>query len=187
MTPATLRTARLVLRPWRDDDLPAFAALNADPDVRRYFPSVLTRAESDANAALLRSFFEGRRFGPWAVEVPGETPFAGFVGIWPTAFETPFTPCIEIGWRLAREHWGKGYATEGAKAALAFGFEEAGLAEIVALVAPGNRASRAVMDRIGLVEDPDGAFDHPRLAEGHPLRRHLLYRLGRERWRAARA
>ena len=182
MTGVTLRTARLVLRPWREADREPFAALNADPEVRRFFPSLQTRVESDASADFLASQFDRTSFGPWVVEVPGVTPFAGFVGPWEVNFDIPPRGRVEIGWRLARAHWGKGYATEAAKAALDFGFGPGGIEEIVAFVVPENRASRAVMDRIGLREDPAGAFDHPRVAEGHPQRRHLLYRLHRKDW-----
>lgn len=184
MTGATLRTSRLIMRPWRDSDREPFAEDNADPEVRRYFPSILSRAESDANADFLSSQFalSETGFGPWAVEVPGVSPFIGFVGLWKVAFDTPPNGRVEIGWRLGRNHWGKGYATEAAKAAIAFGFGPGGLDEIVAFVVPGNRASRAVMDRIGMRQDPDGDFDHPRVPEGNPLRRHHLYRLHRSAW-----
>jgi len=181
MAGAVLRTERLLLRPWRAEDRGAFAAANADPEVRRFFPSVLSRAESDTNADFLASQFDRHEYGPWAVEVPGVTPFAGFCGLWDVV-QGPHAPAVEIGWRLAREFWGRGYATEAARAGLAFGFVEAGLPEIVAFVAPGNRPSRNVMDRIGLLEDPDGAFDHPRVADGHWLKRHFLYRLKRAAW-----
>ena len=183
MTGAVLRTARLVLRPWTAEDRAPFAAMNADPEVRRFFPSLQTRAESDASADFLSGQFARTPYGPWAVEIPGEVPFAGFVGIWETNLDTPPRGRVEIGWRLARGCWGRGYATEAARAALDFGFRDGGLAEIVAFVVPANRASRAVMDRIGLVEDPAGAFDHPRVQEGSPLRRHLLYRMARSEWR----
>ncbi|MBL8834290.1 MAG: GNAT family N-acetyltransferase [Rhodospirillales bacterium] len=182
MTGAILRTERLILRPWRDTDREPFAALNADPEVRRYFPTVQTRAESDASADFLSGQFAISEYGPWAVEVPGQIPFAGFVGIWRVAFDEPASARVEIGWRLGRACWGRGYATEAARAALAFGFGPGGLDEIVAFVVPANRASRAVMDRIGLRQDPDGDFDHPRVTEGHPLRRHHLYRLRRAEW-----
>jgi len=184
MTGATLRTPRLVLRPWRAEDREPFAALNADPEVRRFFPSLQTRSESDASADFLSSQFDRTPYGPWAVEVPGVTPFAGFVGPWEVNFDDP-PRRVEIGWRLARAYWGKGYATEAAKAALDFAFGPGGLEEIIAFVVPGNRASRAVMERIGLREDPEGAFDHPRVPEGHPFRRHLLYRLRRKNWSPA--
>ncbi len=182
MTGATLHTERLILRPWREADVEPFAALNGDPEVRRYFPTVLSRAESDSNAEFLSSAFAPEGYGPWAVEVPDVAPFVGFVGIWKVSFDDPPRGRVEIGWRLARAHWGRGYATEAARAALAFGFGPGGLDEIVAFVVPANRASRSVMDRIGLRQDPDGDFDHPRVAAGNPLRRHHLYRARRDEW-----
>ena len=122
---------------------------------------------------------EEEGFGLWAVEVVGGAPFIGFVGLSVPRFETHFTPCVEAGWRLSRENWGRGYATEGALAALAFGFDTLGLDEIVSFTAPGNVRSRAVMERIGMTRDPQDDFDHPSLPEGHPLRRHVLYRIAR--------
>lgn len=175
----TLATARLRLRPWRDDDLPAFAALNADPDVMAHLPGPLDRAGSDAMAARIGEHFRRRGFGFWAVEVPGVAPFAGFVGLAIPRFEAHFTPCIEIGWRLARDYWGRGYATEAARVALDFGFRELDLAEVVAFTVPANLPSRAVMERLGMARSPADDFDHPALPEGSPLRRHVLYRARR--------
>lgn len=172
-----LATARLRLRPWRESDFEPFAAMNADPAVMEHFPALLTREESDAGARRAMSRIEETGWGFWAVEVIGGEPFIGFTGLSVPAFEAHFTPCTEIGWRLARNAWGQGYATEAARAALAFGFGELGLAEIVAFTALGNRRSRAVMERLGM--RPDGEFDHPRVAEGNPVRRHVLYRLRR--------
>ena len=176
-----LRTARLLLRPWRDADLPAFAALNADPEVRRWFPGTLTRQESDAQAARFQGEIAAHGFGFWAVEAPGAAPFIGFVGLRRVTFPAPFTPAIEAGWRLARERWGRGYATEAARAALAHGFGPLALPEIVAFAVPGNAASRRVMERIGMTRDPADDFDHPAIPEGSPLRRHVLYRAARGR------
>lgn len=175
-TAPTLTTERLILRPWRDSDLAPFAALNADPAVMEHFPTTLTRAESDAVAERVRGFMAEHGFGWWAVEVPGETPFIGFIGLWRPAFEAHFTPCVEVGWRLARRFWGRGYASEGARAALAFGFGELELAEIVSFTATTNARSQAVMRRLGMTHDPAEDFDHPKLPAGHPLRRHVLYR-----------
>jgi RimJ/RimL family protein N-acetyltransferase len=180
--PSELRTERLVLRPWRDSDRAPFAALNADPEVMRYFPAPLTRAESDAMADAVTGNFATRGWGLWAVEVVAGPPFVGFVGLNVPGFETVFTPCVEVGWRLAREHWGQGYASEGARAALRYGFEVVGLDEILSWTATTNVPSQAVMQRIGMTHDPGDDFDHPRLSEGHPLRRHVLYRLPRDRW-----
>lgn len=174
-----LRTERLVLRPWRDADLAPFAALNADPRVREHFPSCLSRAESDTSAERIRGFFDLRGYGLWAAEVVGGPPFIGFIGLAEPSFVAPFTPCVEIGWRLARAHWGRGYATEGARAALAFGFETLGLAEIVSMTTVANRRSRRVMEKLGMRRDPAEDFDHPNLAPGSPARRHVLYRLQR--------
>ena len=172
-------TPRLHLRLWRDEDLPLFAAMNADPRVMEFFPKPLDRAESDALATRIRHGFVRRGFGFWAVEVPGVADFIGFVGLSVPSFETHFTPCVEIGWRLAREHWGRGYATEAARAVLEFGFQQRALEEIVSFTVPANLRSRSVMERIGMTHSPSDDFDHPALPEGHPLRRHVLYRLTR--------
>jgi RimJ/RimL family protein N-acetyltransferase len=171
-----LVTARLRLRPWREGDLVPFAALNADPDVMRHFPGTLDRAASDTVAARVTAHFDRHGFGPWAVEIPGVTGFAGFVGLMNLDFEAHFTPCVEIGWRLARPFWGQGYATEAARAALDYGFDALQLDEIVAMTVPANRPSRAVMERLGMTCDPADDFDHPRLPPGHALQRHMLYR-----------
>ena len=172
-----IRTARLILRPWRDDDLEPFAAMNADSAVMEHFPNPLSREESDETAARIRAFMEVRGFGLWAVEVPGSLPFVGFVGLTSPLFEAPFTPCVEVGWRLARVAWGLGYATEAARAALDLGFDRFGLDEIVSMTVPRNVRSRRVMEKLGMTRDPADDFDHPRLPEEHPLRRHVLYRL----------
>ncbi|MDR3621819.1 MAG: GNAT family N-acetyltransferase [Paludisphaera borealis] len=171
-----IQTDRLILREWLDDDLAPFAALNADEHVVEFLPGPLSREQSDATAARIRDHFARRGFGLWAVEVPGIAPFIGFVGLSVPSFEAHFTPCVEIGWRLAREHWGRGYATEAARAALRFGFDELGLDEIVSFTVPDNLRSRAVMERIGMQRSPVDDFDHPSLSAGHRLRRHVLYR-----------
>ncbi len=177
MSGPVLKTERLVLRPWRDTDLAPFAAMNADPEVMRHFPALLSREQSDALVARIRDRFATRGWAQWAVEVPGVLPFAGFIGLSVPSFEAPFMPSVEIGWRLARECWGKGYATEGAKASLAYGFGTLKLPEIVSFTVVANQPSRRVMERLGMRHDPDGDFDHPSIAEGHPMRRHVLYRL----------
>lgn len=179
----SLETPRLRLRPWRRADRPAFAALNADPLVMAHFPGTLERQASDALAERIEGHFAERGFGLWAVEVRGGARFAGFVGLSVPRFESHFTPCVEVGWRLAAEHWGKGYATEAAEAALAHGFGPLGLAEIVSFTVPANRRSLAVMERLGMSRRPEDDFEHPSLPAGHPLSRHLLYRLTREAWR----
>jgi len=180
----TLRTERLILRPWRAEDLEPFAALNADPRVAATLGGPEDRAFSDALAERIIAGFAARGFDRWAIEVPGVAPFIGFVGLSPPSFEAHFTPCIEIGWRLAFDHWGKGYVTEGARAALAFGFEEVGLSEIVSFTAESNTRSRAVMERLGMHADPKDDFQHVRLGPDHPLYHHVLYRLRRQEWRS---
>ena len=173
----TLTTPRLVLRPWRDADLPAFAALNADARVMEFFPGTLTRAQSDERVAAGRRHFDEHGFGRWAVEAPGVADFVGTVGLAVFEADVPFAPCVELGWRLAFAYWGRGYATEAARAAAEFGFRVAGLDEIVAFTVPENTRSRRVMERLGMTSDPADDFEHPALPEGHPLRRHVLYRL----------
>ncbi len=180
----SLRTPRLCLRQWRDEDRAPFAAMNADPVVMEFFPDTLSHAESDAAVDRIREHIDRHGYGLWAVEVPGVADFIGFVGLAVPRFESHFTPCVEIGWRLAREHWGRGYATEAAHAALEFGFLDLALNEIVSFTATTNRRSQAVMERIGMTRSPDDDFDHPSLPEGHPLRRHVLYRAGRPAGRA---
>lgn len=174
-----LRTERLILRQWTLQDREPFAAMCADPRVMEYFPSTLTREESHAGVDLIEESFARHGFGLWAVEIPDQAPFAGFIGLAVPRFEAHFTPCVEIGWRLAAEFWNRGYATEGARAALAFGWQVAQLQEIVAIAVPSNLASLRVMDKLGMIRDPLGDFDHPRIAEGHRLRRHVLYRIRR--------
>ncbi len=174
-----LTTARLTLRRWCDDDLPAFAALNADPRVREFFPSTQTYEESAESMQHIRDHFDRHGFGLWAVEVVDGAPFIGFIGLAIPSFDAHFTPCVEVGYRLAFDHWGQGYATEGARAAIAFGFETAGLREIVAMIAVGNQRSRRVVERLGMAHNPADDFDHPNIPDGHPRRRHVLYRLGR--------
>jgi RimJ/RimL family protein N-acetyltransferase len=142
-----------------------------------YFPAMMSREESDRLAARVDTDFERHGFGLWAVEISSITPFAGFIGLSVPSFDAHFTPCVEIGWRLSAEHWGRGYATEGARAVLALGFEMLGLTEIVSFTVPANRRSRSVMQRIGMVHDPADDFDHPGLPSGHWLRRHVLYRI----------
>jgi RimJ/RimL family protein N-acetyltransferase len=172
-----LSTDRLRLRRWRPEDLAPFAALNADPRVMEFFPSALSTRESDTVAARIEADISEHGWGLWAVEIPAVTSFAGYIGLAEPHFETPFTPCVEIGWRLAHEHWGYGYATEGARAALSFGFERLKLEEIVSFTVPANSRSRRVMERLGMTSNPADDFDHPGLPAGHTLRRHVLYRI----------
>jgi len=183
---SALRTPRLILRDWRAGDTGPFAALNADPQVMEHFPATMSRADSDVMVARICAHLSRHGFGLWAVEAPGVAPFIGFVGLNHPGFAAPFTPCVEIGWRLARAHWGQGYATEAARAALAAGFEEHGLAEIVSFTTTTNTRSAAVMQRLGMTRNPAEDFDHPLVAEGHHLRRHVLYRLSRDAWAASR-
>ncbi|HEY4398166.1 MAG TPA: GNAT family N-acetyltransferase [Acidimicrobiia bacterium] len=179
-----LRTPRLLLRRWRDTDRPPFAAMNADPLVMEHFPATLRPEESDDLVDRIAAGFEERGWGLWAVEVPGTAPFAGFIGLNPATFDAPFTPAVEVGWRLARPYWGQGYATEGARAALSFGFTELALEEIVSFTTHGNARSRRVMERLGMRHDPADDFGNPNLPVGDPLRPHVLYRLDRAGWRA---
>lgn len=172
-----IKTERLVLRQWTDDDLPPFAAMNADPNVMEFFPALLSRDESDRLADKIRKELEEKEYGLWAVEVPGVTPFIGFIGLHLANFDAPFCPCVEIGWRLAKEHWGKGYATEGAKAALDYAFNTLKLDEVLSFTAEVNKRSQKVMERIGMQRDPSGNFDHSMVPDGHPVKHHVLYKL----------
>jgi RimJ/RimL family protein N-acetyltransferase len=181
---ATFRTDRLLLRPLRDEDREPFAAMNADREVMEHFPGVMSRAASDAQADRFLHAWADLGWGPWAVELPGLAEFIGFVGL--ARQVAPGYPVVEVGWRLARPFWGRGYASEGAEQALAFGFGTLDLDEIVSFTVPQNRRSRAVMERIGLHRDPADDFDHPRV---DPLRypglvRHVLYRISQPEWRA---
>lgn len=184
MTVPTLRTKRLVLRPWRPIDREPFAELNADPEVMRHLPGTLERAASDAFADRIEAGFAEHDFGQWAVEVPGTADFIGFVGLSVAAFEAHFTPAVEVGWRLASEHWGRGYATEAATAALDYAFGPLAVCEVVSFTVPANAPSRRVMERLGMTHDAADDFDHPRLAADSPLRRHVLYRIDADDWRA---
>jgi len=180
-----LTTSRLILRRWQDEDLEPFARLNADDLVTQYLLHRMTRAQSDAMVARINAHFEREGFGLWAVEAPGVAPFVGAVGLVVPSFIAPFTPCVEIGWRLDRVFWGRGFASEAARAALAFGFQTAGLGEIVSLTVPANGRSRAIMQRLGMVHSPADDFEHPLVPEGHPLLQHVLYRLSKEAWQAS--
>jgi RimJ/RimL family protein N-acetyltransferase len=181
-----IRTERLLLRNWLPSDAEPFAAMNADARVVEHLPAALTGEQSDDLVTRIQAHTDKHGFGLWAVEIPGVAPFAGFLGLGVPRFEAKFTPCVEIGWRLAAEQWGRGYATEGARAALAFGFESLDLGEIVSFTSHDNVRSRRVMERIGMSRDPAADFEHPVLPEGHRLRPHVLYRLGRETWRTQR-
>jgi ribosomal-protein-alanine N-acetyltransferase len=181
----TLSTARLTLRQWLSKDLEPFAALNADPVVMEFMPDLLTREQSARFMEGAAADLERRGFGLWAVEERAGGRFAGCVGLNVPSFEAPFTPCVEILWRLASPCWGRGLATEAARACLALGFGALGLAAVVAFTAPRNTRSRAVMQRLGMRRDERGDFAHPRLPAEHPLSQHVLYRLTRAAWRGA--
>jgi len=180
-----LHTQRLRLRAWRDEDLPIFAAMSADAEMNRYLLGPLTRQQSDALVARFIEHFQREGFGMWAVEAPSVAGFIGAVGLSVPRYAAPFTPCVEVGWRIAPEHWGKGFATEAAQAALAFGFKELELPEIVALTVPENARSRAVMVKLGMLRTAADDFDHPLVPAAHPLQRHVLYRLSKEDWERA--
>lgn len=179
--PVARRTERLLLRQWREDDREPFAAMNADPEVMRHFPSALDREASDAVFDRLRAAVDEQGWGLWAVERLDTGQLLGFTGLSVPRHPLPFMPCVEVGWRLARPAWGHGFATEAAREALRVGFDELGLDEVVSFAVVGNTASRAVMDRLGMTRDPADDFDHPALPVGDPLRRHVLYRLRRPR------
>ena len=177
-----LKTQRLTLRRWRRSDLRPLAALNADPLVREHLPGVITEADTNRFMARIETHFEENGYGLWAVEHGKTKDLIGFAGLQIPSFDAPFMPTVELGWRFASEHWGKGYATESARAALDFGFYEAGLDEIVSFTAPANQRSTRVMERLGMSHDPVDDFDHPAMAPGSPLQRHVLYRLTASRW-----
>ena len=174
-------TARLRLRQWREADREPFAALNADPAVMEFFPALLSREASDKSMDASQAKLSEQGWGLWAVERRDSGAFIGFTGLSAPVRQLPFTPCVEIGWRLARAHWGCGFAGEAARAALRAGFTRAGLNEIVSFTTLLNLRSRAVMERIGMTNANED-FDYPSLPEGHPLRRHCLYRLKKAEW-----
>lgn len=182
-----LRTRRLLMRGFRDDDRAPFAALNADPRVTRHLQGPLTRARSDAFVDRIATCWAERGWGLWALELSATGEFVGYTGLWPADF-LPSGPGVEVGWRLAADAWGHGYAPEAAREALRFGFEAVGLPEIVSFTAAGNHASLRVMEKIGLRRDPARDFDHPRVdADAYPdLVAHRLYALTARDWRAAR-
>jgi RimJ/RimL family protein N-acetyltransferase len=172
----SLRTARLLLREWRPSDVEPFAAMSADPEVMAMLPPLPDRASCEAWIERMRAHRDEHGFSYWAVELPGETDLIGAIGL-SSVRTLPFAPAVEIGWRLARRYWGEGYATEAARAAIEDGFFRLGLEEIVAFTVPANRRSWRIMEQFGMRRDPDHDFDHPQIPEGHPLRRHNLYRL----------
>lgn len=182
--PIEFETERLRLRQWRSPDFEPFAALCGDPRVMEFFPSTLDRETSNAFANRLQTQIADRGWGLWAAETHSSNEFIGFVGLQIPAAPLPFAPCVEIAWRLAFDYWGQGLASEAARGALRVGFEQLGLPEIVSFTAVINRRSRAVMERLGMKEDP-ATFQHPSVPEGCPVREHCLYRLTRDRWESA--
>ena len=170
-------TPRLILRRWRETDLPLFAEQNADPITMRFLGGPLTSVESDAYAARMEANHETHGFGKWAVEAPGVAPFIGAIGLAHVRIDAPFVPAVEIAWRLNSRYWGQGFATEAARAAMTDGFERAALIEIVAMTALLNTSSMRVMERLGMTRSIE--FDYPKYPPGHPLRRHILYRAAR--------
>lgn len=172
-----IETPRILLRRWREADREPFRRLNADPRVMEFFPACLTPAESDAGVDRIEAHFTQHGFGLWAAELRPTGEFIGFIGLAIPQFDAAFTPCVEVGWRLAAACWGQGLATEGARAALAYGFEVAGLHEILSFTVPANVRSRRVMEKLGMTHDSADDFDHPLIAEPHPMRRHVLYRI----------
>ncbi len=184
-TPVQLRTDRLVLRGWHATDRPPFAALNADPAVMEHFPQLLSREDSDAMVDRIETALAEHGWGLWAVAVADTGEFIGFTGLSIPRFEAAFTPCVEVGWRLARSSWGHGYATEAARASLAHAFGPLGLDEVVAMVVPANHRSQSVMRKLGMTLDVGADFDHPLVPEGSHGRRHLLYRQTRVEWHRA--
>jgi RimJ/RimL family protein N-acetyltransferase len=176
-----LETERLILRRWKSTDAEPYSKLNSDPAVMEFLPKRLSREESDAMIARMEAHFSKHGFGSWAVEIKATGEFIGFTGLSRPAFEAHFTPCVEVGWRLARAHWGHGFATEAARSALAFGFES-GLEEIVSFTVPANERSIGVMERLKMKRDPKDDFEHPKFSRGHALRLHVLYRMKRKEY-----
>ena len=177
-----IESARLYLRQWKEEDKEVFFELNSDPKVMKYFLKPLSKDESDVFVEKTKSQIDRKGWGFFAVETKAASEFIGFIGLADTSFESAFTPCMEIGWRLHRNFWKKGYATEVAKSVLDFAFKNFGRKDIVSFTLKLNFSSIAVMRRIGMVEDPNGCFEHPKIPEGHPLKPHVLYRLSRDQF-----
>lgn len=181
MDPIAFETARLALMPWQERHRAPFAEMNADAEVMRHFPALQTPEQSNASIDFWRGQFDTQGWSNWAVELRATGQFLGFIGLSVPRRQLPFSPCVEIGWRLRRSAWGQGYATEGARASLRVGFERLGLAEIVSFTALSNTPSMAVMERIGM-HNVGSDFEHPAIPEGSPLRMHCLYRITRDEW-----
>jgi RimJ/RimL family protein N-acetyltransferase len=174
-----ISTARLLLRPWRPEDLDFLAAMNTDDRVMEFFPNRPTRDESQAMLTKWNDYIASNGHGFWACELKKTGDFIGIIGLAALSYETPFTPCTEVGWRLRPEFWGHGFASEGAKKCLEYGFDTLPLDQIVAQTAVGNAKSRRVMESIGMRYCVGEDYDHPKVPEGHPHRRHVLYRIHR--------
>ena len=177
-----MRTVRLVLRHWHNSDRLPFARLNADAQVMEFLPSILSEQESNSLVDRIEAHFQEHGFGLYAAEIRSERRFIGFIGLSVPTFHAAFTPCVEIGWRLAGECWGQGLATEGAREIVRYAFEELQLEDLVSFTVPANVRSQRVMKKLGMTRDPKDDFDHPRLPAGHRLQRHVLYRLSRSGW-----
>ncbi len=182
-----ITTPRLLMRQWREEDLDPFAAMNADPKVMEFFPAPLTRQQSDGMAERCSGLIAARGWGIWALETRDDGKFIGFLGLHTPGYDLPFTPCVEMGWRLCTAAWGKGLASEAALAAFDVGFNRLDLNEIVAFTALPNLRSQALMQRMGMTLSPDENFDHPAVEPGSGLQEHCLYRLRREDWVAAQS
>lgn len=182
MSAPTLRTRRLVLRRWRDEDRVPFARIMSDPEVMRYRQAPLSPKESDELIDQEEAFFDRRGFGLWAAERRDDRRLLGFVGLATSEFDARFCPAVDVGWTLSRDVWGLGFATEGAVASLDFAFEELGFEEVVAHTTSSNERSRAVMRRLGMTHDRGDDFDGPWYEEGHPNRRFVLYRMKAADW-----
>jgi RimJ/RimL family protein N-acetyltransferase len=182
MSNAVVETDRIIMRNWRDGDLEQLFEINQDPRVMEYFPKLQDREDTNNIIERCKQLYREKGYCLFACELKATGEFIGFVGLLDVNFEAYFTPAVEIGWRLACEHWGKGYATEAAKSILDYAFNTWGLQELVSFTTINNRRSRNVMEKIGMIEDPEGEFEHPLLAEGHPLRRHALYRITKDQY-----
>ncbi len=176
-----LNSPRLLLRQWRPEDQTIFARMNADTDVMRYYPACLTILQSNHLAQKLATLIEKRGWGLWALELKESGEFIGFSGLHQPEADLPFNPCVEIGWRLAKEYWGKGYATEAAQVALEFAFNNLGLSEVISFTSKQNSRSSSVMQRLSMINTQQN-FQHPGIKEGQPLREHVLYKITRQQW-----
>jgi len=176
-----LTTERLRLRQWKQEDFPAFARLNADPEVMKYYPDILSEEESNDMAQRFEALIEYKGWGFWVVERLDEEKFMGFVGLHEPTYDLPVTPCVEIGWRIARKYWGHGYASEAAKISLAVAFKTLNLPEVYSFTSVSNKKSQAVMERMGMI-NMESNFEHPMIPDNSPLREHVLYRIDKKRW-----